>query len=62
MGKQTHKPEGLVSFNGKGKYSEPELIWIPTVAPTALKFFTSTKYASEYLNNLFVARISSREK
>ena len=44
----------LVSFNGKGKYSEPEFTWIPTVAPTALVFFTSDNYGADYKNTLFV--------
>jgi glucose/arabinose dehydrogenase len=54
IGKIVHNPKGLVSFNDNGKYSEPEFIWIPTVAPTALEFFSSNKYGSEYNNGLFV--------
>ena len=45
----------LVSFNGKGKYSEPEFTWIPTVAPTTLVFFTSDNYGPNYKNTLFLA-------
>ena len=50
----------LVSFGEKGKYSEPEFSWGTkedkyTVAPTALKFFNSTKYGKEYENDIFVA-------
>jgi aldose sugar dehydrogenase len=45
----------LVSFNGKGKYSEPEFIWIPPVAPTAIQFLTSDKYGPLYENDLFVS-------
>ena len=44
----------MVSFNGKGIYSEPEFTWIPTVAPTAIVFFTSNNYGAEYKNTLFV--------
>lgn len=44
----------LVNFNEKGEYRQPEFIWYETVAPTALKFFNSTKLGKEYQNNLFV--------
>ena len=54
MGKIIHNPMKLVSFNGKGKYSEPEFTWIPTVAPTALVFFNSSNYGVKYNNTLFV--------
>lgn len=54
MGKIVHNPRNLVSFNGKGQYSEPEFIWMPTVAPTALKFFSSKRYGQEYNNDLIV--------
>jgi glucose/arabinose dehydrogenase len=54
MGKIVHNPTRLISFNGKGKYSEPELTWVPTVAPTALVFFNSNNYGPDYKNTLFV--------
>ena len=54
MGKIVHNPMKLVLFNGKGIYSEPEFTWIPTVAPTAIVFFTSNNYGAEYKNTLFV--------
>lgn len=54
MGKIVHTPTKLVSFNGKGKYSEPEFTWIPTVAPTALVFFKSSNYSAVYRNTIFV--------
>ena len=44
----------MVSFNGKGIYSEPEFTWTPTVAPTAIIFFTWNNYSTEYKNTLFV--------
>jgi glucose/arabinose dehydrogenase len=44
----------LVNFDGKGKYHEPQFIWFDTVAPTALKFFNSTKLGNQYQNDLFV--------
>ena len=54
-GKLSLNPKDLVDFDGKGKYSSPELTWIPPVAPTALKFFNSNKLGSQYKNDLFVA-------
>ena len=46
--------EDLVNFNGGGNYSDPEFVWQETVAPTAIKFFDSTKLGAEYENDLFV--------
>ena len=44
----------LQNFNGKGKYSSPELAWNETIAPTAIKFLNSNKYGKEYKNDIFV--------
>lgn len=44
----------LVNFGGKGKYHEPQFTWFNTVAPTALKFFNSSKLGNQYQNDLFV--------
>ena len=44
----------LVNFNGKGKYSSPELAWNQTIAPTAIKFLKSNKYGKDYENDVFV--------
>ena len=46
---------GLVTFNGAGRYSEPELSWQNTVAPTAGPFLDSNKLGSYYQNDMFVA-------
>lgn len=54
MGEQLLEPKGLVNFNGKGVYSNPEFAWVLPVAPTALKFFPSTAYGLDYENDLFV--------
>ena len=54
-GELSLNPQNLVDFDGNGKYSSPELTWIPPVAPTALKFFNSDKLGSQYKNDLFVA-------
>jgi glucose/arabinose dehydrogenase len=48
------KPDNLVSFNGNGKYSTPEFVWLNPVAPSAIKFLESKKYGSEYENDLLV--------
>jgi aldose sugar dehydrogenase len=48
-------PRSLVDFGGKGKYSPPEFIWIPPVAPTAIKFLSSDKLGIQYKNDVFVA-------
>ena len=55
MGELSLRPDGLVEFGKKGKYSEPEFIWNVPIAPTALKFFNSNKYGPEYKDDLFVA-------
>jgi glucose/arabinose dehydrogenase len=55
MSKLFNDTNNLVSFNGKGKYSEPEFIWIPPVAPTAIQFLWSDKYGLSYENDLFVS-------
>ncbi|MDX1373294.1 MAG: PQQ-dependent sugar dehydrogenase, partial [Nitrososphaeraceae archaeon] len=52
-------PKDLVYFNGKGHYSPPEFIWDKSVAPTALLFFDSDKFGSEYKNDIFVGSVDS---
>jgi len=54
-GELSLSPKELVDFGGKGRYSPPELIWIPPVAPTAIKFFNSDKLGNQYTNDVFVA-------
>jgi glucose/arabinose dehydrogenase len=44
----------LVTFDGNGKYSSPEFVWNRTIAPTAMKFFNSTKFGQEFKDDLFV--------
>jgi aldose sugar dehydrogenase len=48
-------PEGLESFEGKGKYSPPELTWKNRIGPTALKFLDSEGLGREYTNDIFVS-------
>jgi aldose sugar dehydrogenase len=47
----------LVQFEGKGKYSDPELVWMHTEGPTAAKFLVSDKLGTQYKNDLFVADV-----
>jgi aldose sugar dehydrogenase len=44
----------LVDFDGKGRYSEPELSWYENAGLTALKFLNSSVYGEEYENDMFV--------
>ena len=44
----------FVSFDGKGKYSNPEFVWGKPVAPTALVFLNSDKLGQQYENDMFV--------
>jgi aldose sugar dehydrogenase len=44
----------LVTFNGSGKYSDPEFVWNNTVSPTALLFFNSDNFGPDYKNDMFV--------
>jgi glucose/arabinose dehydrogenase len=55
------KADGLVDFDGKGKYSAPEFVWKNRVAPTALVFLDSDKLGKQYKKNLFVASFNLGE-
>jgi glucose/arabinose dehydrogenase len=46
---------GLVDFDGKGRYSNPEFVWYPAVGPTAIKFLSSDRLGKQYQNDMFVA-------
>lgn len=46
--------DGLVTFDGRGRYSDPEFVWNSTVSPTALLFFKSERFGPEYTNDIFV--------
>jgi aldose sugar dehydrogenase len=54
-------PDGLVDFDGKGKYRAPEFVWKQRVAPTALKFLNSEQLGKRYQNDLFVASFNLGE-
>ncbi len=49
----------LVSFNGKGKYSDPQFIGKQTIGPTALEFLNSAKLGKQYENGLFVGDVNN---
>lgn len=50
----------LVTFNGKGKYSSPEFVWDNPIGPSAIKFLTSEKLGSQYLNDIFVGNVNEQ--
>ncbi len=54
MGALNLRPNDLVSFGGQGTYSPPEFTWINPAAPSAIKFLDTSKYGSEYKNDLLV--------
>ena len=47
----------LQNFDGKGHYSDPELVWINTAGPTAVKFLESTELGTTYENDMFVGDV-----
>jgi len=47
----------LQDFGGKGHYSDPELVWVNTAGPTAVKFLDSTALGSAYENDMFVGDV-----
>lgn len=47
----------LQDFEGKGHYSDPELVWINTAGPTAVKFLESTELGTTYENDMFVGDV-----
>jgi aldose sugar dehydrogenase len=51
----------FADFDGNGKYRDPKFAWNITVGPTALKFFNSPRWGSQYENDLFVGDINKGE-
>ena len=47
----------LQDFDGNGHYSDPELVWVNTAGPTAVKFLNSTKLGATYENDMFVGDV-----
>jgi glucose/arabinose dehydrogenase len=52
-------PHGLVTFNGKGVYQDPEFVWKQPIGTTALKFLNSDKLGTEYQNTIFVGDVDT---
>jgi glucose/arabinose dehydrogenase len=46
--------DSLIGFDGKGKYSEPELAWNKSVGVTAIEFISSDQLGEEYENDILV--------
>ena len=47
----------LVTFEEKGKYSDPEFSWTEPVGPTKIKFLSSDNFGEKYENDLFQSDI-----
>jgi glucose/arabinose dehydrogenase len=54
---QKFDTDKLVSFDGKGKYSEPKLVWDKPVGLTSLIFLNSDKLDTQYRNDIFVGDV-----
>jgi glucose/arabinose dehydrogenase len=52
-------PQSLVTFDGRGQYSNPQFVWKQTVGPTALKFLNSAKLGNQYENTMFVGDVNN---
>jgi aldose sugar dehydrogenase len=50
-------PDSLVDFDGKGTYSDPELVWRNTAGPTAVVFLHSDRLGPQYQNDMFVGDV-----
>ena len=46
--------DSLEYFGGKGKYSDPQFVWVGNPTPTAVKFLNSDKLGKQNENDLFV--------
>jgi aldose sugar dehydrogenase len=50
-------PSDIVDFEGTGVYKDPDLVWMNTAGPTALKFLHSDRLGSQYQNDMFVGDV-----
>ena len=57
--KKFNPENDLVTFDGKGKYSDPQFVWKQTVGPTDLRFLNSNKLGPQYENTIFVGAVNS---
>jgi aldose sugar dehydrogenase len=44
----------LITFDGKGEYEEPKLVWARSTGLTAIVFLDSNKLGEQYKNDMFV--------
>jgi aldose sugar dehydrogenase len=44
----------LVTFDGRGKYDEPKLVWAKSTGLTSILFLDSDKLGTQYRNDMFV--------
>jgi len=58
-GSVSEKPNDLVIFNGKGKYSSPELTWGISAGPTAIKFLSTDKLGKQYENDMLTTDVDT---
>lgn len=56
---ESNLDEMLVTFNGEGKYRDPEFVSKQTIGPTALKFLSSDKLGPQYLNTMFMGDVNT---
>jgi len=49
--------ESLITFNNKGKYEEPKLVWAKSAGLTAIVFLKSDKLGTQYENDIFVGDV-----
>jgi aldose sugar dehydrogenase len=49
----------LVTFDGNGKYRDPEFVSKQTIGPTALKFLGSDKLGTQYQNTIFMGDVNT---
>jgi glucose/arabinose dehydrogenase len=54
---QDSTSSGLVDFDGRGIYSEPEFEWQQTLGPTAIIFLNSDRLGQQYQNDIFVGSV-----
>jgi glucose/arabinose dehydrogenase len=47
----------LITFNGKGHYEEPKLVWAKSVGLTAIIFLDTDKLGIQYKNDIFVGGV-----
>jgi glucose/arabinose dehydrogenase len=53
-------PDDLTDFDGRGKYSDPELDLGQHIAPTAITFLYSNKLGKKYENDMFMGNTGGR--